>query len=415
MASKSAQAGESVGTKRFGEKRHAIVHAASVLIGEVGVQATTLSNVARAIGLNATSITYYFSRKDQLVVAVYEETLERMERMASEALAEPTPEARLRKYLALQVALRTRIRAGERGLVTALSEIRTLDEESQAPLMERYRAVVDKVRRFFGKPRDDAQRALFSARAHILLEAVMWFPVWSLRYSSLDFPRIEKRMFDIFANGIPALRGQWDPFTLEHRNWRSDASAETSQHDEFLRAATVMINQLGYRGASVNRIAEALNVTKGSFYHHHEAKDDLVVSCFERSYDRLSACQMAGQMADGDYWSRLSSVLHELLDLQFFDAMPLLRTTALQALENKHKVDVVTRSNRLALRFAGMLMDGITDGSIRPVDPLIASQLIMSTLNGAYEARRWAARFEDREVAIRTYVSALSEGLLAES
>ena len=175
-------AGSSESTKRFGEKRQAIVHAASVLINEVGVQATTLSDVASAIGLNSTSITYYFSRKDQLVVAVYEGTLDRMEQMASEALAEPTPAERLHKYVALHVALRRRIRRGERGLITALSEIRTLSPDSQQMLLERYRNVVDKVRRFFGDPSSTEQRALFSARAHILLEAMMWWPVWSLRH-----------------------------------------------------------------------------------------------------------------------------------------------------------------------------------------------------------------------------------------
>ena len=122
---------------------------------------------------------------------------------------------------------------------------------------------------------------------------------------------------------------------------------------------------------------------------------------------------MAGQNSSGDYWSRLSSVLHELIEVQFFDDMPLLRTTALQALDSEHKRDVVTRSNRLARRFAGMLIDGIADGSVRPIDPLVASQIIMSTLNGAYEARRWADRFDQPEDAIRTYVSTLCEGMLA--
>ncbi len=401
-------------TKRFGEKRQAIVDAASILINEVGVQATTLSEVARAIGLNATSITYYFSRKDQLVVAVYEETLDRMERMAREALAEPTPEARLRKYVALHVALRTRIRRGERGLITALSEIRTLSEERQQPLLERYAGVVGIVREFFDGSENGEKRALNSARAHILLEAMMWWPVWSLRYSSLDFPRVEKRMVDILAHGIPAKRGCWGPAMLENRNWRTDVDIEANQNKEFLRAATMMINQRGYRGASVNRIAEALNVTKGSFYHHHEAKDDLVLDCFQNSYDRLSAAQMAAIKVEGDYWTRLSSVLRELLDLQFSDPTPLLRTTALQALESDHRRDVVTRSNRLARRFAGMLIDGIADGSVRAIDPLVASQIIMSTLNSAYEARRWASRFDDRETAIRTYVSVLAEGLLGD-
>lgn len=402
-------------TKRFGEKRKAIVHAASVLINEVGVQATTLSEVARAIGLNATSITYYFSRKDQLVVAVYEETLDRMERMASEALAEPTPEARLRKYVALHVELRTRIRRGERGLITALSEIRTLNEEHQQNLLKRYRVVVETVRQFFGNPDSPEKTSLFSARAHILLEAMMWWPVWSLRYSSLDFPRVEQRMVDILGYGLPASKGTWDPAPLENPTWRTVSTGDSNQNDEFLRAATIMINLRGYRGASVNRIAESLNVTKGSFYHHHEAKDDLVLACFQNSYDRLSATQMAGQNAQGDYWTRLASVLHELIDVQFFDNTPLLRTTALQALQGEHRVDVVTRSNRLARRFAGMLIDGIADGSVRAIDPLVASQIIMSTLNSAYEARRWAGRYEDPESAIRTYASALFEGLLADS
>ena len=118
-------------TRKFGEKREAIVQAAAVLINEVGVQATTLAEVARAIGLNATSVTYYFPRKEQLVVAVYDQTLTLMENIAREALAQDDPAARLRHFIAAHVTLRQRIRAGEHGLTTALSEIRTLEPEVQ--------------------------------------------------------------------------------------------------------------------------------------------------------------------------------------------------------------------------------------------------------------------------------------------
>jgi len=399
-------------TRKFGEKREAIVHAAAVLINEVGVQATTLAEVARAIGLNATSVTYYFPRKEQLVVAVYDETLTLMERMAHEALDQADPAARLRHFIAAHVALRKRIRAGERGLTTALSEIRTLEPDVQDPLMAHYLRIVDLVRRFFGEWRDRDERALFSARAHILLEAMMWWPVWSLRYSVLDFPRIEERLFDVLAHGLPARRGVFEPQQLVG-SWRTPENEEAGQNEAFLRAAAVTINERGYRGASVNRIAESLNVTKGSFYHHHQAKDDLVLACFQQSYDRLSAVQIAGRDIETDYWTRLSSVLAELVDLQFFDRTPLLRTTALQALDIEHKINVVTRSNRLARRFAGMLIDGIADGSVRTIDPLVAGQVIMSTVNSAYEARHWAARFERPEQAIRTYLSVMSEGMLA--
>ena len=401
-------------TRKFGKKREAIIHAASVLINEAGVQATTLAAVARAIGLNATSVTYYFPRKEQLVVAVYEETLTLMERMAGEALEQPDPAARLRHFIAGHVALRKRIRAGEHGLTTALSEIRTLDKEAYDALMGHYLRVVGLVRAFFGEWSGYEERTLFSARAHILLEAVMWWPIWSMRYSVLDFPRIEDRLFDVLANGLPVQRGSFEPLELVG-NWRTSDEEETGQNEAFLRAATVMINERGYRGASVNRIAESLNVTKGSFYHHHEAKDDLVLACFQQSYDRLSAVQIAGRDIEADYWRRLSSVLAELVDLQFFDPTPLLRTTALQSLDAGHKEDVVTRSNRLARRFAGMLIDGVADGSVRAIDPLVAGQVLMSTINAAYDARHWAARFERPELAVATYLSVISEGMLAPS
>ncbi|WP_375289214.1 TetR/AcrR family transcriptional regulator [Qipengyuania sp.] len=401
-------------TKKFGEKRSAIVHAASVLINETGVQATTLTKVARAIGLNATSVTYYFPRKDQLIVSVYAETIALLKEMAGQALAEDTLEKRIARFVHLHVALRERIRRGERGLMTALSEIRSLDQEQQNELLFAYREMVNEVRAFFGDPTDERERALFSARAHILIEAMLWWPVWSRRYSVLDFPRVEAKIVDLLCFGIPTQRGQWEPEKLEDGGWRIDESRTLQQNDEFLRAATIMINERGYRGASVNRIAEALNVTKGSFYHHHDAKDELVLECFQRSYDRLSKVQMAGYDLEGSYWTRLTSILNELLHLQFFDSMPLLRTTALQALDNERKVDVVMRSNRLARRFAGFLIDGFGDGSVRPIDPLVASQIIMSTLNAAYEARRWAARFDDEEQAVETYLSVLSEGMLAE-
>ncbi|WP_156488667.1 TetR/AcrR family transcriptional regulator, partial [Erythrobacter sp. HI0077] len=149
-------------TRKFGEKREAIIHAAAVLINEVGVQATTLAEVARAIGLNATSVTYYFPRKEQLVVAVYDQTLTLMEDIARDALSQADPAARLRHFIAAHVELRKRIRAGERGLTVALSEIRTLDPEVQDPLMAHYLRVVDLVRRFFGEWHDNAERALFS-------------------------------------------------------------------------------------------------------------------------------------------------------------------------------------------------------------------------------------------------------------
>jgi hypothetical protein len=128
----------------------------------------------------------------------------------------------------------------------------------------------------------------------------------------------------------------------------------------------------------------------------------------------LSAAQIAARETEAGDWSQIASALAELIDLQFNDPMPLLRTAALQALPSDERGSVVVRSNRLANRFAGMIADGIAEGSVRAVDPMVASQLIMPALNGAYEARAWAARQPDRATAVKLYGWTLAAGVFAD-
>src|SRR3546814_21031898 len=89
---------------------------------------------------------------------------------------------------------------------------------------------------------------------------------------------------------------------------------------------------LGYRGASVQRIASELNVTKGSFYHHLDAKDDLVIACYKRSFATIAEAQRLANERGGPHWRRLSSNIETLLDVQFSDRGLLQRTTALPGL-----------------------------------------------------------------------------------
>lgn len=391
-------------TSRFARKREAILDAATDLINRHGVKGMTFVDVAQAVGLNTTSVTYYFRRKELLAAAAFEHSLGRLEAMIDEAAAQEEPRARVARYVALHFDLRARIRREGERPIAVLSDMRALDEPAREELSAHYRAIFRKMRGFFG-PADESKRALQTARAQVLAENMFWLPAWLSRYSVADFPRVERRMVELFERGIAPAGTRWSPRILDIDGDGADGGPES-----FLRAATRLINERGYRGASVERIASELNVTKGSFYHHLEAKDDLVLECFRRSYGRVSLVQQAANEAGGTHWERLASAIATLLDIQFYDEFPLLRTTALQALPGEVRNDVVERSNRMAKRFAGMMIDGITEGSVRAIDPLIASQAVMAALNAAVELRNWAAGLE-REEAIRAYASTLAYGM----
>ena len=71
---------------------------------------------------------------------------------------------------------------------------------------------------------------------------------------------------------------------------------------------------------------------------------------------------------------------------------------------------MVDRSNRIARRYAGTISDGVAEGSIRAVDPLIAAQALMALQNAAFDMRKWASTMP-RERAIAYYASTIVFGL----
>lgn len=392
-------------TRRFARKRERVIDAATRIMNERGVHGVTFAEVAENVELSTSSVTYYFRRKEQLAAAVFEATLARIEDLVARVRNEATPRARVRAYIARYFDLLSDINKGTEPQIAILSDMRALEDSARVPLLRHYADIFRHIRSFFGEPHSNDHRALNTARAQVLTENMHWLPVWLFDYPYSDFDRVQDRMFDLFEHGLATENSVWDPQLIVIDR----ESGVAKGRGNFLRVATQVIGERGYRGASVDRIAAELNVTKGSFYHHLDAKDELVLDCFRHSYATIAVILRSG--TDGSRWHHLISVIATLLDIQLSGDWPLMRTTALQTLPNDVRKEVVLRSSRMALGLAGVIADGISEGSIRAVDPLIAAHAIMPGLNAAYEQHNWAARFTDRRRAVELYASTLIYGL----
>ena len=115
-------------------------------------------------------------------------------------------------------------------------------------------------------------------------------------------------------------------------------------------------------------------------------------------------------LGGGSHWRRLSSAIAALVEVQFAEGHPLLRTTALAGLPVRERAAMVDRSDRIARRYAGTIMDGVAEGSCRPVDALVAAQALMALQNAAFDMRKWAATMPRRR-AVALYASTLLFGL----
>jgi AcrR family transcriptional regulator len=376
-------------TSRFERKREAILDAATVLLNSRGVRGLTLGEVAEAVGLSTTSVTYYFKRKDELAGACMLRGIGALEAMAAAALTAPAPKERLHRLLGLYLERLRQTAEGAAPPLPLLSDLRALNPPVLQPVFQAYMGLFRRVRTLFDAPELDwLTRGRRTARTHLLLEQLFWAGAWLPKYRVEDYPRVRDRMFDILTRGIAPEGAAWAPVAIPLAGPEARTRQEMGR-ETFLLAATRLINARGYRGASVDKISAALNVTKGSFYHHNDAKDDVVVACFQRTFEVMGRVQRLAAELPGDSWVQLSSAAATLAEFQLSDQGPLLRSSALTALPEAIRRQMVEEANRVSACFAGLISNGIAEGSIRPVDPFIAAQMLNATLNAGAELGFW--------------------------
>ena len=399
-------------TKRFEEKRETILSAAAQLFNDRGIKGATFADIAGRVGLVPNSVTYYYRKKEELAAACLLRATAVFDRIAVEADAQASAELRVRRFIALHVGLLADIERGMQSPLILFNELHALPEPHLTAIYVAYTVMFRKVRRLLrGAGTESFTRDELTARAHLLLSAVHWLRLWIWRHEPAQYAGVAERLSDLVLGGIPAAHAAWQP-SADESNWRlvDDAGGTV---EAFLRAATRLVNEQGYEGASIAKISALLNRTKGAFYHHHANKDDLIEACFERTFSVIRRALDLSQAAGGSGWQRLRATVFALIRFQLSPEGPLLRAAATSAMPDSMHRDAVRKTlNQLTERVASEIVDGLMDSSIRPLDPGIAAQLIVAGVNATAEAWRWIPGVGSEE-AVRLYGNPLVGGLLS--
>jgi AcrR family transcriptional regulator len=402
-------AGVDARASRYDEKQQAILRAATIAFNKKGVRGANLTEIARAVGLTTASITYYYKRKEQLAAACFLEGIATYNELIRANAAHPHAADRLASLVLALFQLWHDVALDRREWPMLFDDIRTLSGEVVRPVGEAYQQMFLRLRKLlFGDlAADELSSVNRNARSHLALQCLLWLPAWLAERDPHDYRFDAAHFSDLLINGF--ARAGWKP--------DPDARAVvivprmSEPREAFLSAATFLINAHGYHGASVDKISARLNVSKGSFYHHHETKDELVLACFERTLSILHQVQSEGRALAASGLDRLRAVCAALTAFQVSESGPLLRSTALLALPESARQPMIVRMNQVSGRFADMITDGIIDGSIRPINAKIGGQLVNPMINGAASLQRWAPGL-GAESAADIYVDPLLRGLL---
>ncbi|MDO8377958.1 TetR/AcrR family transcriptional regulator [Phenylobacterium sp.] len=396
-------------TRRFEQRKSAIVSSAVEVLNRKGVRGMTLGEVAARLNLVPTGVIYYFRNKEDLAAACFLQGIARFNALLAAGRAGADVRTRLTLFLDAYFDYRHRAVLGEAEPIAVFNDVRALKSE---PVNAAYVDMFRSARSLLSGPETAGlTRLALNARTHMLVSEIFWTVAWLHRHDPEDYGRVSQRILSIAADGLAAPGAVWNPQPLPDLIPEPPAGGEISS-ELFLRAATELINEEGYLGASVEKISARLNVTKGAFYHHNETKDELVAACFERTVEVMRRAIRQAEAVSATGLQTLATVAAALVAYQMSGNAPLLRTSALTSAPESIQPQLVAKFDRISDRFASLISDGIADGSLRAVDTNIGAQMITAMINAAADLHYWAPAASP-EMAVSLYVRPFFEGLLS--
>lgn len=391
-------------TKRYEARRNAIIASAVEVVNRRGVRGMTLGDVTASLDLVPTGVIYYFRNKEELAAAAFHRALDRYEQLIAASAQAPEAE-RAAAFVRHSLEFRRQVCLGEAEQIALFNDVRALNaadvNSAYVEMFRHARALLPAGERLSREDRN--------ARTHLMLAQLSWATGWLSQWRPDDFARVAERMADVLMNGLVA-QGHKLPVGRPIALMAEETRGLRASPELFLRAATQLINDEGYHGASVERISATLNVSKGAFYHHNETKDELVVACFERTFELTWRAIREAEAAGGTGLQVLATTVQALIEHQLQGDAPLLRTTALTTVPEPIRLAMLDEMHAISLRVSSIVCDGIADGSIRPVDTAIAAQMITSAINAAAELHFFAPGVTAQTVG-RCYMRPLFAGL----
>jgi AcrR family transcriptional regulator len=151
---------------------------------------------------------------------------------------------------------------------------------------------------------------------------------------------------------------------------------------ELLRVATRLFRTRGFHATSMQDLAEALGMNRGSLYHYIESKDDLLWSIVSGALDRL--CDRVEPILDADEAPavRLRRAIAEHLAFaaEHGDELSLVQIE-LRSLSEDRRHQIVARRDAYEARWRAAIHEGVAAGALRSTDVRLTGIAILSACN----------------------------------
>jgi TetR/AcrR family transcriptional regulator, cholesterol catabolism regulator len=152
--------------------------------------------------------------------------------------------------------------------------------------------------------------------------------------------------------------------------------------EQILESAAQLIRKKGYHAASMQDIADAVNLQKASLYHHFSSKQEILLALLDQALDllieRVSAV-IACELPADEKLRQAMRVYLGILDEQAALASVLLLEH--RSLDPEYHDLHFPRRDRFERLWRDLIQDGVTGGYFLVTDPAMAARALLGIMN----------------------------------
>jgi len=149
-----------------------------------------------------------------------------------------------------------------------------------------------------------------------------------------------------------------------------------------MATATRLFRERGFHATSMQDLAQALRMNRGSLYHYIVGKDELLWLILVRAFDLLEARVVPILDSGTPPVDRIRGAIREHLRVaaDHADELSLIQIE-LRSLSLEHRAQMIERRNAYEGLWRAAISEGIADGSLRDFDVRLAGIGILSACN----------------------------------
>lgn len=152
--------------------------------------------------------------------------------------------------------------------------------------------------------------------------------------------------------------------------------------ERILREATRLFVAGGYRGISMRDIAEAVGLSKAGLYYHFENKEDLFLAILQEHLSQVQEVVERCREMPGTTRQRIQALTQALLSFppEQSAIIRLASQDAAHLSPAARQAFYHTYQSGFIGQIAGMIEEGLRQGELRPVDPMIATWILLGSM-----------------------------------